>query len=104
MGLRSWLKRMMGQEQAVIDTWYRHWVQNGLAAIETHLATSPSTGSFCHGEAPTLADICLVPQIFNAKRYAVDPASMPTVMRIFDNCMSLAAFQQAEWSVQPDAE
>jgi maleylpyruvate isomerase len=99
-----YLKRDMKQEQATIDEWYRHWVREGFTGIEQMLATSKETGKFCHGDAPGLADICLVPQIYNAQRLACDLATYPTIMRIHAACQALAAFQKAAPEKQGDAE
>jgi maleylacetoacetate isomerase len=96
------LKRL-GQSQAQIDEWYRHWIADGLAKFEADLARG-GTGNFCHGNSPTMADCCLVPQIFNAKRFNSDLAPYPTTMRVFDSCMKLEAFDRAQPSKQPDAE
>ena len=96
------LKRALGQTQEQIDTWYRYWIADGLAKLEAELAGS--SGKFCHGDAPGMADCCLVPQIFNAKRYSSDLAPYPTTMRVFENCMKLEAFDRAQPSKQPDAE
>jgi maleylacetoacetate isomerase/maleylpyruvate isomerase len=95
------LKRL-GQTQEQIDTWYRYWIADGLAKLESEL--DRRAGKFCHGDAPTMADCCLVPQIFNAKRYNSDLAPYPTTMRVFDACMKLEAFDRAQPSKQPDAE
>ena len=96
------LKRALGQSQEQIDTWYRHWIADGLAKLEAELAGS--SGKFCHGDSPTIADCCLVPQIFNAKRYNSDLAPYPKTVRVFENCMKLEAFDRAQPSKQPDAE
>jgi maleylacetoacetate isomerase/maleylpyruvate isomerase len=96
------LKRALGQSEDQVATWYRHWIADGLAKLEADLASSK--GKFCHGDAPTMADCCLVPQIFNAKRYNSDLAPYPNTMRIFDACMQLEAFDRAQPSKQPDAE
>ena len=96
------LKRALGQTQEQIDTWYRYWIADGLAKLEAELAGS--SGKFCHGDSPGMADCCLVPQIFNAKRYSSDLAPYPTTMRVFENCMKLEAFDRAQPSKQPDAE
>jgi maleylpyruvate isomerase len=85
------------------DGWTRHWIALGLGAIEKLLDADEATATFCHGEAPTIADICLVPQIFNAKRVDCDLEPYPTVMRVFDACMTLDAFAQARPESQPDA-
>ena len=99
----KYLKRALGQEQAAIDTWYRHWCSEGLAALERDLATGPGAGQFCFGDMPTMADCCLVPQIFNAQRFETDLTPYPTVMRVFDACMQLPAFDAAQPSKQPEA-
>ena len=99
----QYLKRHLGQDEEGINTWYRHWVADGLVKLEADLARG-HTGRFCHGDRPTMADCCLVPQIFNARRYDSDLTPYPLVMRIFDACMQLAAFDRAQPSKQPDAE
>jgi maleylpyruvate isomerase len=83
--------------------WYRHWVAEGLSAFEALLANDPATGTFCHGDTPGLADICLVPQVFNAKRFDCDLGGYPILMRIFDACMALDAFDTAQPAKQPEA-
>jgi maleylpyruvate isomerase len=98
----QYLKRSLGQNEEQVNAWYRHWVADGLAKFETDVARG--SGSFCHGDAPTMADCCLVPQIFNAKRYQCELAPYPVTMRIFDACMKLEAFDRAQPSKQPDAE
>ena len=85
------------------NRWYRHWVETGLATVERQLAASPATGRFCHGDAPTLADITLVPQIHNAQRFDCRLDHVPTVMRIFEACMALDAFAKTQPSACPDA-
>jgi maleylacetoacetate isomerase len=97
------LKRALGQNEEQISAWYRHWIADGLTKLEADLERS-GAGKFCHGDAPTMADCCLVPQIFNAKRYDSDLAPYPKLMRIFDACMKLEAFDRAQPSKQPDAE
>jgi maleylacetoacetate isomerase/maleylpyruvate isomerase len=101
------LKRSLGQTEEQVNAWYRHWIADGLAKLEADLSRGDrgsGAGGFCHGAAPTMADCCLVPQIFNAKRYQSELAPYPTVMRIFDACMKLEAFERAQPSKQPDAE
>lgn len=97
------LKRALGQTQEQIDAWYRHWIADGLQKLEAELAR-PGTGKFCHGDSPSMADCCLVPQIFNAQRFNSDLAPYPMTMRVFENCMQLDAFDRAQPSKQPDAE
>ena len=100
----SHLRKGMQQTEEQVNAWYRHWMADGLAKVEASLGHFPGTGRFCHGDSPTMADCCLVPQVFNAKRYECDTAPYPTVMRIFDECMKLEAFDRAQPAKQPDAE
>ena len=83
------------------NRWYRHWVETGLEVVERQLASRP--GTYCHGDAPTLADICLVPQIFNAQRFDCRLDHVPHVMRVFEACMKLDAFEQTRPERCPDA-
>jgi maleylacetoacetate isomerase len=99
-----YLSRELKVEEDARNAWYRHWCMQGLGALEQRLAADHRTGKFCIGDAPTLADCCLVPQIFNARRVDCDLSGMPTVLRIFDACMALDAFEAASPSRQPDAE
>ena len=98
------LKRALGQNEEQVNSWYRHWIADGLVRFEADLANAPGTGRFCHGDAPTMADCCLVPQIFNAQRYQCDTVAYPQTMRVFAECMNLDAFDRAQPSKQPDAE
>ena len=84
------------------DRWYRHWVESGLEVVERQLAARPSR--YCHGDTPTLADCVLVPQIFNARRFECRLAHVPQVMRVFEACMQLDAFEQTRPEACPDAE
>ena len=86
------------------NAWYRHWVEDGLAVVERRLADDPRTGRYCHGDTPTLADCVLVPQIFNAQRFDCRTDHVPTVMRVFDACMALPAFERSQPSACPDFE
>ena len=83
------------------NRWYRHWVETGLEAVERQLAAQPAR--FCHGDAPTLADLTLVPQIFNAQRFNCRTEHVPQVMRVYEACMQLDAFRQTQPSACPDA-
>ena len=85
------------------NTWYRHWIDAGLTALEAQLAGNPATGSYCHGDAPTLADVCLVPQLANARRMAVPLEPYPTLVRIDAHCHKLDAFANAAPERQPEA-
>ena len=82
--------------------WYQHWVESGLSVLEQRLAGDASSGRFCHGDTPTLADCVLVPQIVNAQRFGCRLDHVPTVMRVFDECMRLAAFADTQPSAYPE--
>jgi maleylacetoacetate isomerase/maleylpyruvate isomerase len=97
-----YLVRTAGVGEEAKNAWMRHWMEEGLAVVERQLAVEPST--WCHGESPTLADCVLVPQIFNAQRYAARLDHVPNVMRVFATCMAHPAFQRAQPSACPDAE
>jgi maleylacetoacetate isomerase len=105
MRVLNYLKGTLKLSDAQHDAWYRHWIVEGFRGLEGMLKT-PGTGRFCHGDKPTMADVCLVPQVFNAKRFLDDAAltAFPTIMRIFAECMKVAAFDKAQPSKQPDAE
>jgi maleylacetoacetate isomerase len=100
----QYLGRYFGATQEQKDAWYQHWVNEGLAAVEKLLAGHPATGTFCHGETPTLADCCLVPQVFNARRFNCPLDALPTIRRIVAACERLPAFEKAAPASQPDAE
>ncbi|HSG76718.1 MAG TPA: maleylacetoacetate isomerase [Burkholderiales bacterium] len=99
----KYVKNALGHSQDEVNAWYRHWIADGLAKLEAELAR-PGTGRHSHGDTPTMADCCLVPQIFNAQRFECDLKPYPTLMRVFDACMQLDAFDRAQPSKQPDAE
>ena len=85
------------------NQWYAHWVDEGLKALEARLATDLKTGRFCQGETPTLADVCLVPQLANARRANIDLSAYPTLLRIDAACNALKPFADAAPAKQPDA-
>jgi len=85
------------------NRWYRHWVESGLEVVERRLAADAATGTFCHGDTPTLADCVLVPQIHNAQRMDCGLDHVPTVMRVFAACMQHPAFATTQPSACPDA-
>jgi maleylacetoacetate isomerase/maleylpyruvate isomerase len=86
------------------NDWYRHWVALGLEALERQLASDPATGRFCHGDSPTMLDCCLVPQLYNARRFACDLAPYPTVTAIAARCEELQTFADAAPEHQADAQ
>ncbi|WP_027864888.1 maleylacetoacetate isomerase [Massilia alkalitolerans] len=86
------------------NAWYRHWVALGLEALERKLARSPATGLFCHGDTPTMADCCLIPQLYNARRFECDLAPYPVIGAIAARCEALEAFAQARPEAQADAQ
>jgi maleylacetoacetate isomerase len=94
----------LGHDAATVGQWFNHWIATGFDALEQMLAEDGQTGVFCHGDQPGLADICLVPQVFNARRYSLDMTPYPTIGRVFDTCMKNAAFEAARPEKQPDAE
>ena len=99
----KYLVKDLKVEEEAKNTWYRHWCRLGLLAFEKQLAQLPAS-TYCYGNTPTLADCCLVPQIFNAKRFDTDLSGLPRTMAAFDACMDLPAFQNAQPSVCPDFE
>jgi maleylpyruvate isomerase len=86
------------------NEWYRHWVKEGFAALEAHLARDPAPGRFCHGDTPTLADCFLVPQVYNAQRFDIDMTPYPRIAAINAACAELPAFIAAHPAQQPDSE
>ncbi|KVU36732.1 maleylacetoacetate isomerase [Burkholderia ubonensis] len=100
----KYLKHMLQVPEEAKNDWYRHWIEAGFATLEARLANDPRTGKLCFGDTPTLADICVVPQVFNANRFAIDTSRFPTIQRIYDYAMTLDAFKAAAPAAQPDAE
>ena len=98
------LRTLFGAGDQDITNWFRHWVNEGFQPLEKILASSPQTGTFCHGEMPGLADICLAAQITSNARFGVDLTPYPTITRINAACMALPAFQKAAPQNQIDAE
>ena len=100
----NYLTGTLGTNDAQRNGWYKYWVDVGFEALERQLERDDDTGTFCHGETPTLADVCLVPQLANARRFKIDVSPYPTLVRIESACNALSAFAQAAPSRQPDAE
>ena len=100
----QYLENELGLDAAAREAWVGHWIGNGLAAVEQVLEDNPSTGTFCDGENPTLADCCLVPQVYNAERFKVDLEPYPTIRRIVGECLALEAFERARPENQADAQ
>jgi len=98
------LRSRYGADDTEIADWFRHWVNETFRPLERMLAENPDTGTFCHGHAPGMADICLVAQVANNSRFNVDMSPYPTIARIRDACMELPAFADAAPARQPDAE
>lgn len=99
----QYFEREWNVPQPERDEWVRHWIVGGFRAFEAMLADHPSTGDFCDGDVPGLADCCLVPQVYNARRFGVDMAAFPTLRRIEAACLALPAFDAARPERQPDA-
>jgi maleylacetoacetate isomerase len=94
--IRNYLEKELRVEESARNRWAQHWIVEGLEAVEAHLAHEPETGRFCHGDAPTLADVCVVSQVFGAQFFKCSTASVPTVMRVFAECMKLEAFDRTQ--------
>ena len=100
-----YLLQPLGHDEAAVETWYNHWIAEGFGALERLLAGDGRTGRFCHGDTPGLADVVLVPQVFNAHRYqSLDLAPYPAIVRIYETCLDIDAFAAAHPDRQPDRE
>ena len=99
----KYLENEMGVPQAEREGWIRHWIALGLGAIEELIADDVVAGAFCHGDAPTMADAVLIPQIYNARRWGLDLGAYPTLTRIEAACLALDAFERARPERQADA-
>jgi maleylacetoacetate isomerase len=99
-GPRNYLLKKLNLDLETVDAWTRHWIEDGFTAVERMIAPAP----YAFGAEPTLADICLVPQVFNARRYKVDMAKFPRIVAVDDACQKHPAFAAAAPAAQPDAE
>ena len=98
------LETSFGADSATVATWFRKWVDTTFVPLEKRLEAEELTGLFCHGDTPTMADICLSAQVINNKRFSVDMTQYPTIARIHERCMDLEAYNNAKPELQPDAE
>ncbi len=99
----QYLEREFNVPQAERDAWVRHWIVEGLRAFETLLIEDLARGTYCEGDAPGMADCCLVPQVYNARRFGVDLEPFPTIRHIDAACLALPAFDAARPENQQDA-
>jgi maleylpyruvate isomerase len=91
----TYLKNEFNISDQQKQQWYQHWITKGFTALEKQLSSSQTTGEFCYGDQPTIADLCLVPQMYNAKRFSCDLSAYPTLGRIDENCRKHSAFIKA---------
>ena len=98
------LKNNLRQSEDDLNRWARHWIDLGLSALEQMTTSTPKRGKFCFGDTPSLADICLVPQLANARRFGCDLSAYPTLLQVETACNTLPAFANAAQEKQPDAE
>lgn len=100
----NYIKKEYNQTDEQVNRWAQHWIDLGLAALEQMIIAQPARGKFCFGNTPTLADICLVPQLGNARRFGCDLSRYPTILSIEKACVAIPAFADAAPEKQPDAE
>jgi maleylacetoacetate isomerase len=101
--IRNYLEKELKVDEAARTRWCQHWVIEALKAVEAHLAREKETGRYCHRDTLTLADVCVATQVFGAKFFNCDTAPIPTVMRVFNECMKLEAFDKSHPLKQPGA-
>jgi len=99
----NYLSTTLQQNDDARMRWYRHWIAEGLSALEDLLGSSSDTGKFCHHDSPSLADCFLIPQLYNARRYECDLAGYPTLIRIESACLAMPEFERSRPENQPDA-
>jgi maleylacetoacetate isomerase len=100
----NYIKHEYNQTDEQVNRWAQHWIDLGLAALEQMICAQPARGNFCFGDTPTLADVCLVPQLGNARRFGCDLSRYPNILSIEKACMVIPAFADAAPEKQPDAE
>jgi maleylpyruvate isomerase len=100
----KYLKHTLKVGDEAKDAWYRHWLESGFESLEKRLANDSRVGKLCFGDTPTLADLCLVPQVYNARRFNLDTSRYPTIERIANHAAQIDAFARAAPGQQPDAE
>jgi maleylacetoacetate isomerase len=99
-----YLKSHLNHSDEEVNAWAQHWIALGLTALEQTRRSLPNPGAFCFGKTPSLADICLVPQLANARRFGVELSPFPSLLNVEQNCLALSAFINAAPEKQPDAE
>ncbi|MGH8583655.1 MAG: maleylacetoacetate isomerase [Gammaproteobacteria bacterium] len=102
--VRRYLCTSLRHSEAELGAWQQHWIMEGLGAFERHLANLASAARYCVGDAPTLADLCLIPQVYAASRWGCDLGALRRINRVYEHCMRLPAFSVAAPEAQPDAE
>lgn len=102
MRVYKYMRDEMDADYDARRAWYEYWMNHGFQAVESLLANKEDTGAYCFGDVPTLADVCLVPQVWNADKFGIDLSAYPTVRRIYRMCQTLSAFQAAAPETQPD--
>jgi maleylacetoacetate isomerase len=100
--VQQYLEKEFGAKEKQREAWTRRWISDGFDAVEAVLADSTATGSYCEGDAPTMADCCLVPQVYNALRFGMKLDKYPNIVRINAECLQLPAFDEARPEKQPD--
>jgi maleylacetoacetate isomerase len=101
--VRGYLENVLQVDEPGRNRWIEHWTMKGLQGVEAHLHKESEDGRFCHGNTPTIADICLASQVFGAQLFKFDTSSVPRVMQIFGECMKVPAFERSQPMKQPGA-
>ncbi|MBB42967.1 MAG: maleylacetoacetate isomerase [Rhodospirillaceae bacterium] len=104
LAVLNYLRENLNANDVAVEKWYQHWVKQGFDGVEKLLALSKDTGMYCHGDEPGFADICLIPQVFNALRFKISVKEYPTIERIYNTCMEHRDFYRAHPMEQPEAK